>query len=531
MAPFHLQNMSISTSKAAVCIFLFLGASSSCDVIDAFRTGSYTPVLSPPSVSPRQQHDQWKLTTISSRSNSGNRQARSGATITTLSSKNGGMDAYDAQMAATMSSSSSSTETLIIGGGLAGTATAFALAEKGIKSTLLEMGSSLAPKSASSNGDSRMYRKMYSSEFFSKMQAQALDRWADVEEKSGTKLLQENGLLFYGEDTGETVEGSVLGAKEVMENLGLPHTFYATGDEIADAYPALEGCRGMPYSGVCEETAGHIRASKGKELLLKFAIAPKLSSVLTNLLIHTLPACEAMAAAAGDKCDVKLNSRIVSLDTQGENGKIVAKTEDGDTITADNAVIASGAWTNSVLESANLPPMSLEVWQIQWGHYEVDSDVAASIPQAFHFRKENDIDGGLYYVFPSSATESIQNGGKSYVKVGVDFPTGGPLSDMESFDYEGSDEVLDLIDGWVKEHLPSVGERFDSYCHPYTMTSDSYFVMDKVSDNVAVFSGGSGRAFKFGPLLGDCMASLLTGEEAPVDMAPFSARREALLPK
>jgi glycine/D-amino acid oxidase-like deaminating enzyme len=52
--------------------------------------------------------------------------------------------------------------------------------------------------------------------------------------------------------------------------------------------------------------------------------------------------------------------------------------------------------------------------------------------------------------------------------------------------------------------------------------------MDKVADNVAVFSGGSGRAFKFGPLIGDCMASLLTGEEAPVNLAPFSVSREAL---
>lgn len=117
-----------------------------------------------------------------------------------------------------------------------------------------------------SSGDSRMYRKMYSSEFFSKMAAKALERWGDVEKKSGKKLLQENGLLFYGEDTGETVEGSVLGAKEVMEKLNLPHKYYATGDEIADAYPALESCRGKPYSGVYEETAGHIRASKGKRL-------------------------------------------------------------------------------------------------------------------------------------------------------------------------------------------------------------------------------------------------------------------------
>jgi glycine/D-amino acid oxidase-like deaminating enzyme len=60
------------------------------------------------------------------------------------------------------------------------------------------------------------------------------------------------------------------------------------------------------------------------------------------------------------------------------------------------------------------------------------------------------------------------------------------------------------------------------------MTKDSYFVMDKVAPNVAVFSGGSGRAFKFGPLLGDCMTSLLTGEEAPVDLTAFSAKRKEL---
>ena len=60
------------------------------------------------------------------------------------------------------------------------------------------------------------------------------------------------------------------------------------------------------------------------------------------------------------------------------------------------------------------------------------------------------------------------------------------------------------------------------------MTEDSYFVMDKVSDKVAVFSGGSGRAFKFGPLIGDCMASLITGEDSPVELERFSASRKAL---
>ncbi len=43
----------------------------------------------------------------------------------------------------------------------------------------------------------------------------------------------------------------------------------------------------------------------------------------------------------------------------------------------------------------------------------------------------------LYYVFLLSATKSINNRGKSYVKVDVNFPTGKALSHMGSFDYEG----------------------------------------------------------------------------------------------
>jgi len=401
------------------------------------------------------------------------------------------------------------TETLIIGGGLAGTATAFALGQKKMKSILVEQGETIAPPPASSNGDSRMYRQMYSNEFFSKMQSIALDRWSEVEKISDETLLHQNGLLFYGEDTGETVEGSVLGAKATMEKLNLPHTFYATGDEIAAAYPALSGCKGKPYSGVREDTAGHISASQ---------------------------ACSAMAKAAGDFCDIHLRTEIVSLkiedDNGDEEGKIIAVTKDGGTIHANKAVLACGPWTNSVLEMAGLPQLNLKIWEVQWAHYEVDRNVAELIPQAFHFRKEKNIDGGLYYVFPANATDVLSNKnlpeGKTFVKVGVDFPT-SDNEDMQSFSYGGSKEVLKLMDEWVLEHLPQVGKRIDSFSSPYTMTDDSYFVMDKVDPKITIFAGGSGRAFKFGPLLGDCISSLLTGDDSPIDLAPFSLKREGLL--
>lgn len=398
--------------------------------------------------------------------------------------------------------------TLIVGAGMAGTASAFGLAQKGQTSLLVDKGSTVAPGGASSNGDSRMYRQMYSDEFFSRMQTKALKRWDDVERLTGKSVKRKNGLLFYGEDTGETVEGSVLGAKRTMENLGLPHTFFKSGDEIADAYPALEGCRGQPFQAVREDTAGHIRSTA---------------------------ACEAMLEAAGDLCETKLNTKIVCLNvndiegSESEVPRIQAFTEDGEAILADNCIIAAGPWTNEVLKMAQLPELDLKVWQVQWGHYKVDDpEVAKSIPQAFYFRKPiNDLDGGLYYVFPANATECIGDG-SSYVKVGVDFKTGPDLENMDTFDYKGSEEVMKLMDAWVRDHLPGVGERVESVTSPYTMTSDSYFVMDNIAEGVTVFSGGSGRAFKFAPLLGDCLASLAMGDVSPVDLTRFSCKRSDL---
>lgn len=162
-----------------------------------------------------------------------------------------------------------------------------------------------------------------------------------------------------------------------------------------------------------------------------------------------------MVKAAGDSCDLHLKSKIVSMDigdsVVGGEYTVKAIKEDGTSIQAKNAVLACGPWTNDVLSMANLPKIKLDIWMVQWAHYEVDAEIGASIPQAFHFKKEEGIDGGLYYVFPASATESVEcKDGKSFVKVGVDFPTFEALDSMENFNYKGSDDVLNLMVSLVK---------------------------------------------------------------------------------
>lgn len=54
-----------------------------------------------------------------------------------------------------------------------------------------------------------MYRELYSSEYCSIMQTEALKLWHELEQESGLQLLRQHGLLFYGDtDTGETVQAN-----------------------------------------------------------------------------------------------------------------------------------------------------------------------------------------------------------------------------------------------------------------------------------------------------------------------------------
>jgi hypothetical protein len=56
-----------------------------------------------------------------------------------------------------------------------------------------------------------MYRELYSSEYCSVMQTEALKLWHELEKESGHQLLKRHGLLFYGDtDTGDTVQASCI---------------------------------------------------------------------------------------------------------------------------------------------------------------------------------------------------------------------------------------------------------------------------------------------------------------------------------
>ena len=395
---------------------------------------------------------------------------------------------------------SESCDVLVVGGGVAGTAAARELQRQlppGQTVTVLE-AREVATAEGSSNGESRMYRRMYSQPMFSQMQAAALELWADVERESGVELLSEHGLLFYGEtDTGETVEGSIPQARATMEELGIPHEHFPDPAAMEARWPMK--CR-PGDQGIYERTAGSVHASR---------------------------ACEAMAALAR-KSGAQVREREAVVDLRVlDDGEVQAVSSAGKVLRARRVVLAAGAWTNELLKPLGLEP-DLEVHNVHWGHYRVEDPAqAAAYPQWFCFRKPDAAteDGGLYYGFP---VMNPGDGSAPVIKVGVDYtPEHLVTESMAGFQRGPDPQVVANMDKFIAEHWEGVGERVDMQCSPYCMTKDSYFVLDTLPGlpQVTIFSGGSGRAFKFGPLLGKVLAELALGKEPSIDVAPFAATR------
>ena len=383
---------------------------------------------------------------------------------------------------------------VIVGGGMAGLSCAASLARRGVGDVVLLEAQTLAHAKASSYGETRMFREMYSDPVLCRLAQEANRLWREEENHAGQQLRETHGLLFYGESWDEeTIEGSIPGARRVMDDQGIPYEAL-NADQIAARFP-LKPKPG--FTGLFEPTAGAVRSDR--------------------VVAHWINTARNASHQLIEHCPV------AGLDADGGGVTL----ESGEHIAAGQLVVACGIWSQLLLAPLGLSP-KLEVWPMLWAHYTVEPALADRYPQWFCFRKEvPDLwDGGLYYGFPCEGDESV-------IKVGIDFCPDHPefrMRDMADYVRRPNAKIVKLIDDFVRENWVGVGERVDMYSSPYTCTRDQYFVLDRLPshEEVTLFTGGCGRAFKFAPLLGKLLAEKTLGMAPSHDIAPFSAARECV---
>ena len=392
----------------------------------------------------------------------------------------------------TSTSLPASAAVVIIGGGMAGLSCAASLARRGISDVILLEGKTLAHARASSFGETRMFREMYSDPVRCRLAQEANRLWRDEETHAGEILRDTHGLLFYGESWDEeTIEGSIPGARKVMDDQGIPYEALNAA-QIAERFPLKPKA---DFTGLFEPTAGAVRSDK--------------------VIAHWVRT----ARTAGHQ--LVEHSPVSSIDAAGGGVTL----ESGHHISTGHVVVACGIWSQLLLTPLGLAP-KLEIWPMLWAHYTVDPALASRYPQWFCFQKERGDDGGLYYGFPSLSTTAD---GRPRIKAGIDWsPKELRVAEPNAMCTEAPARLLQLLDTFLFNELDGVQERVETVMSPYSMTSDVNFVLDRLTPKLSLFAGGSGQSFKFAPLIGDSLARLASGEQPAADISCWSHQRDAV---
>src|SRR4051812_49617927 len=110
----------------------------------------------------------------------------------------------------------SSDPVVIVGAGLAGAASAWALAQQDVPVVVLEQFAA-GPAQGSSHGSARIVRRAYGDGLYVTLTGRAFELWSEIESRSGASLVHRFGGLDFGPNRNVAIVARLLGGA------GVPH--------------------------------------------------------------------------------------------------------------------------------------------------------------------------------------------------------------------------------------------------------------------------------------------------------------------
>jgi sarcosine oxidase len=379
----------------------------------------------------------------------------------------------------TMDAMVETVETVVIGGGAMGSATAWQLARRGHSVTLLERfqpGHALG----ASHGASRNFNTAYSDPVYVAMLVESLRLWRDLEAQAGTRLLEQVGIVNHGPNPAFDQVAAAL------SSAGLGADFLSP-EEAGERWP------GIRFDGRVLHTpdAGRLHADA------------------------SVTALQAAAAAAG--AEIRHGTPVRRVDVLDDE-RVRVTTEEG-VIHARTIVVTVGAWTHKLLTGV-VPVPRLVVTQEQPAHFalrdrsaDADALAAAQWPGFNHAYDPAD-SRYEYWYSPVYGMYTPSQG----VKAG--WHGVGPEMDPDARTFTAEPVQLAALQRYVSDWLPGADpDAVAPISCTYTTTVDEDFVLDRVGP-VTVGAGFSGHGFKFTPAVGRILADLATGaSRAPTKFA------------
>ncbi|WP_439690030.1 FAD-dependent oxidoreductase [Curtobacterium sp. SP.BCp] len=348
---------------------------------------------------------------------------------------------------------------LVIGGGVVGAATAYALTARGERVVLVEQHGSGHDR-GSSHGATRIFRQGYADADYVALTTRALARWDALEARAGRQLLDRTGAVDHGRP--EVVDAIAA----ALADAGIPHETL-TPEQAAERWP------GIAFEGhvLTHATAGRIRSAEAIEAFLTLA--------------------EATGSA-----DLRFDTRVTGIEDHGD--ELTVSTSDGARIRSRSVIAATGSWALTLVgdllarRGARLP--AVRVTQEQPAHFPSHLPDEAW-PSFVHWADGDDVYGLLT---PGEG-----------VKVG--FHGTGPVVDPDHRDSKPVPAEAERLQAYVARYVPGVDASRPTFISClYDTTPDEDFVIDRRGP-LTVATGFSGHGFKFAPLLGEMLADLALG--------------------
>ena len=362
-------------------------------------------------------------------------------------------------------------DVVIIGAGLAGSATAWALARRGRSAVVLE---AFQPghRRGSSHGSARIFRRAYPDPLYVQLTGEAERLWRQLADEAGEELVQPTGEIDFGPSREQEK------MYEILRAFGVPVELLPPA-QAAERWPGVAFGRDpvMFHPG-----AGVIDAERA------------------------MAAMRALAEARG--AQIYYGSPVLSVSASEAGAEV--RTADRSWHTPA-VVVAAGAWLEPLLGTqVPLPP--LVVTQTQAFHF-APRDSAGPRP-AFIYHGEF----GMYGLLAGRDGEV-----PGAIKIGRHGH--GTITTADDRDGIVSRAARDEVRAFVRDTLLDLDpDPVGELTCLYTSTPTEDFILDRRGPFV-VCSACSGHGAKFAPLTGEIAADLVCGGTTPDPRFTLAARR------
>jgi monomeric sarcosine oxidase len=363
-------------------------------------------------------------------------------------------------------------DVVIIGAGLAGSATAWALARRGRSAVVLE---AFQPghRRGSSHGSARIFRRAYPDPLYVRLSGEAQRLWRRLADEAGEELVQTTGGLDFGPARKQEKMHEILGT------FGVPV-------ELMPPAAAAERWPGVAFGDdpvMFHPDAGVIDAERAMSVMV------------------------ALAQAGGT--EIHYGSPVVSVSASAAG--VAVRTADR-SWHAPVVVVAAGAWLEPLLGGqVRLPPL------------------AVTQQQAFHFAPGAPDEPRPVFIYHGEvAMYGLLAGRDGEVPGAVKIGEHGHGVTTTGDDRDGivSPAGREEVRGFVRTTFEDLDpDPVGELTCLYTSTATEDFILDRQGPFV-VCSACSGHGAKFAPLTGEIAADLACGDPSPDPRFTLAVHRD-----